>query len=74
MRGTRKEAVTKDKKETNTKAQKQRPESSVVFRRCPSLAPSARSGSERLAPATRIAAETPNQNRGGSKDEPTHPN
>src|SRR5918997_3371642 len=74
MRGTRKEAVTKDRKETNTNAQKQSPEITVVFRACPPLAPSARGGSERLAPAKIIATETPNQKSGGSKDEPTHPN
>src|SRR5918992_2737229 len=61
MRGTRKEAVTKDKKETNTNAQKQRPESTVVFRACLPLAPSAKGGSERLTPATIIVAEKPNK-------------
>src|SRR5829696_4796632 len=42
----------------------------VFLWRSQSLAPSARGGSERLAPAKSIAAETPNQKSGGSKDEP----
>jgi len=74
MRGTRNECVSTIKKATNTNVQKQRPESTVVFRACLPLAPSARGGSERPAPAKIIAATTPNQKSVGSKDEPTHPN
>jgi hypothetical protein len=59
------ETVVKDQKKISTNAQKQRPESSVVFRACPPLAPSARGGSERLAPAKSKTVTTPAQKSTG---------
>jgi hypothetical protein len=69
------ETVVTDNQKINTNAQKQRPESTVVFRACPPLAPSARGGSERLAPAKSKTVTTPAQKSAGSEDKgPPAPN
>jgi hypothetical protein len=69
------ETVVKDQKKISTNAQKQRPESSVVFRACPPLAPSARGDSERLAPAKSKTVTTPAQKSAGFEDKgPPAPN
>jgi hypothetical protein len=61
------------KKKVKANTQKQRLESSVVARACFPVAPSARSGSERLAEATNAAVTTPAQKSAGVRKIPPHP-